>query len=82
MTGEGGPKKNKVRERLLALKQKFHASGQMQPVIIDLQWYLDSKKSGGPLSSNNPTLWNTMSRVYKEFSNDEIEELINQLQAD
>ena len=76
-----GLKKDKVRQRLFYLKQKFHTSESgMKSTIGDLEWYLKFKQSDQQ-SSNDDRL-GVLNKIYQEFSNEELEELIDQLKAD
>ncbi len=78
---EVSPQKNKVRERLFRLKQTFHATGDMESIIGDLEWFLEARKDKEP-DEAHANLWSVMQREYSEFSDEELAELTSQLKAD
>ncbi|MBI2627664.1 hypothetical protein HYW72_01905 [Candidatus Nomurabacteria bacterium] len=84
---EGQPsEKEIVKKRLLKIKRESLDvdKDNIQPIIKDLEWYLDLKrkeKVNLHIPINDLDLWNTMSVVYKDFNEEELEDLINHLKG-
>ena len=83
---EQPPEKEKIKQRLLKIKKESlePENDSIEAIIIDLEWYLDLKKK----QRVNPNtlisdldLWNTMEKVYKDFNEEELQQLIDCLKG-